>query len=153
MTNRLWNGKKIKKWPMLKANSVLRAKNKANADQVIWYFELAKFQPSYICSGPKEKQQEKRIDTREERSHLRKINEEIRQKLGRHTSHSLMQLPAISSLLSQSLAHKINDKLHLKKHSNYFPATFGQNQWYDALINPFLPKGFPGPLTSKIVWR
>ena len=44
------------------------------------------------------------------RSHLRKINE--RQKLGRHTSHSLMQLPAKSSLLSQSLAHKINDKIH-----------------------------------------
>ena len=34
--NRLWNGKMIKKWPMLTANSVLRAKNKANADQVIW---------------------------------------------------------------------------------------------------------------------
>ena len=46
------------------------------------------------------------------RSHLRKINEKITQKLGRHTSHSLMQLPAKSSLLSQSFAHKINDKIH-----------------------------------------
>ena len=37
VANRLWNGKMIKKkLPMLKANSVLRAKNKANADQVIW---------------------------------------------------------------------------------------------------------------------
>ena len=36
VANTLWNGKMIKKWPMLKANSVLRAKNKANADQVIW---------------------------------------------------------------------------------------------------------------------
>ena len=34
--NRLWNGKMIKNWQMLKANSVLRAKNKANADQVRW---------------------------------------------------------------------------------------------------------------------
>ena len=29
---------------------ILRAKNKAIVDQVIWYFELTKFQPSYICS-------------------------------------------------------------------------------------------------------
>ena len=36
VANRLWNGKMIKKWPMLKANSVLRAKNKANADQLKW---------------------------------------------------------------------------------------------------------------------
>ena len=36
VANRLGNGKMIKKWPVLKANSVLRAKNKANADQVIW---------------------------------------------------------------------------------------------------------------------
>ena len=28
------------------------------------------------------------------RSHVRKINEKIRRKLGRHTSYSLMQLPA-----------------------------------------------------------
>ena len=46
------------------------------------------------------------------RSHLHKINEKIRQKLGRHTSHSLMQLPTKSSLLSQSFAHKLNDKIH-----------------------------------------
>ena len=46
------------------------------------------------------------------RSHLLKINEKIRQKLGRHTSHSLMELPAKSSQLSQSFAHKINDKMH-----------------------------------------
>ena len=45
-------------------------------------------------------------------SHLRKINEKITQKLGRHTSHSLMQLPAKSSLLSQSFEHKIIDKIH-----------------------------------------
>ena len=38
---------------MLKAKSVPRAKNKANADQVIWKFELTKFQPSYICSEQK----------------------------------------------------------------------------------------------------
>ena len=50
---------------MLKENSVLRAKNKANADQVRWKFELTKFQPSYICSEKKGKQQEKRITTRE----------------------------------------------------------------------------------------
>ena len=36
VANTLWNRKIIEKWPMLKANSVLRAKNKANADQVIW---------------------------------------------------------------------------------------------------------------------
>ena len=36
VADRLGNGKMIKKWPMLKANSVLRAKNKANVDQVIW---------------------------------------------------------------------------------------------------------------------
>ena len=37
VANRLWNGKMIlKKWPMLKANSVLRAKNKATANQVTW---------------------------------------------------------------------------------------------------------------------
>jgi len=36
VANRLWNGKMINKWPMLKANSVLRAKNKANANKVIW---------------------------------------------------------------------------------------------------------------------
>ena len=36
VTNRLWNGKMIKKWPMLKGNSDLRAKNKAYADQIIW---------------------------------------------------------------------------------------------------------------------
>ena len=36
VANRLWNGKMIKKWPMLKANSDLRAKNKANADQIMW---------------------------------------------------------------------------------------------------------------------
>ena len=36
VVNRLWNGKMINKWPMLKANSVLQAKNKANADQAIW---------------------------------------------------------------------------------------------------------------------
>ena len=34
VANRLWNGKMIKKLPMLKANSVLRATNKASADQV-----------------------------------------------------------------------------------------------------------------------
>ena len=51
----------------------------------------------------------KNVDSR---SHLHKINEKIRQKLGRHTSHSLMQLPAKSSLLSQSFAHKINNKIH-----------------------------------------
>ena len=36
------NGKMIKTWPMLKANLVLRAKNKANADQVmvIWTNEI-----------------------------------------------------------------------------------------------------------------
>ena len=28
--------KDFKKWPMLQANSVLRAKNKSNADQGIW---------------------------------------------------------------------------------------------------------------------
>ena len=44
--------------------------------------------------------------------HLRKINEKKRQKLRRHTSHSLMQLAAKSLLLSQSFAHKINDKIH-----------------------------------------
>ena len=87
---------------------------------VIWTNE---FQPSYICSEQKGKQQEKRINTREKkkvlvkagetikekrqlpRSHLPKINE-------RHTSHSLMQLPAKSSLLAQSFEHKINDKIH-----------------------------------------
>ena len=86
------------------------------------------FQPSYICSEQKGKQQGKRINTREKtkfqlklvkwskkdansHSHLRKINEKIRQKLGRHKSHSLMQLPAKSSLLSQSFAHKINDTI------------------------------------------
>ena len=53
---------------MLKANSVLRAKNKANADQVIWYLELTKFKPSYICSEQNGKQQEKRINTREKQS-------------------------------------------------------------------------------------
>ena len=68
MSNRLWNGKMIKKWPMLKATSVLRAKNKANADQVIWLFELTKFQPSCICSEQKRKQQEKQINTREKQS-------------------------------------------------------------------------------------
>ena len=30
----------------MKANSVVRAKNKVNADQVILWFELTKFQPS-----------------------------------------------------------------------------------------------------------
>ena len=35
VANRLWNGKMIEKLPMLKANSVLRANNQANADQVI----------------------------------------------------------------------------------------------------------------------
>ena len=63
----------------------------------------------------KRKQQEKRINTREKQfqlnlvkwskknancsSHLRKINEKVRQKLGRHTYHSLTQLPAKLSLL------------------------------------------------------
>ena len=50
---------------MLKANSVLRAKNKANPDPVIWYFQLTKFQPSYICSEQNVRQQEKRINARE----------------------------------------------------------------------------------------
>ena len=68
VANRLWKGKMTKNWPMLKANSVLRAENKANVDQVIWYFELTKFQPSYICSEQKGKQQEKRINTREKQS-------------------------------------------------------------------------------------
>ena len=36
VANRLWNGKMIKKRPTLKANSVLRVKSKANADQGIW---------------------------------------------------------------------------------------------------------------------
>ena len=91
-------------------------------------FELTKFQPSFICSEQRGKQQEKRIDSRENkvqlklvnwskknanyRSHLRKIDENIRQKLERHTSHPLKGLPAKSSLLSQSFAHKINDKIH-----------------------------------------
>ena len=44
---------------MLKANSVIQTRNKANADQIIWYFELTKFQPSYICSEQKGKQEEK----------------------------------------------------------------------------------------------
>ena len=68
-----------------------------------------------VISEQKRKQQEKRINTREKQfqlklvkwskknanssSHLRKINEKVRQKLGRHTYHSLMQLPAKSSLL------------------------------------------------------
>ena len=65
VANGLGKGKTIKKLPMLKANSVLRAKNKANADQVIWLFELTKFQPSCISSEQKGKQQEKRIITRE----------------------------------------------------------------------------------------
>ena len=33
---------------------ILRAKNKAIVDQVIWYFELTKFQPSCICSKQNE---------------------------------------------------------------------------------------------------
>ena len=53
---------------MLKVNSVPRAKIKADADQVIWKFELTKFQPSFICSEQKGKQQEKRINTREKQS-------------------------------------------------------------------------------------
>ena len=92
-------------------------------------FELANLQPSYFCSEQKGKQQEKRINTTEKnvsvkagkmirkknansRNDLRKIDEKMRQKLGRHTSHSLMQLPAKSSLLLQSFAHKIHDKIH-----------------------------------------
>ena len=92
-------------------------------------FELANFQPSYFCSGQKRKKQEKRLNTREKKvwveankmiwkknanslSDMRKIDEKITQRLGRHTSHSLMQLPAKSSLLSQSFAHKINDTIH-----------------------------------------
>ena len=50
--NRLWNGKMIKKWPMLKANSVLRAKNKANADQVIFKadrLQMIVVAKKYIC--------------------------------------------------------------------------------------------------------
>ena len=35
LANRLWNGKIVKRRPMLKLNSVLRAKNKVNADQFI----------------------------------------------------------------------------------------------------------------------
>ena len=81
-----------------------------------------------VISEQKGEQQEKPINTREKQfqlkvvkwskknanssSHLRKINEKVRQKLGHHTHHSLMQLPAKSSLLSQSFAHKINDKIH-----------------------------------------
>ena len=76
-----------------------------------------KFQPSYICSEQKRKQHEKRINTREKFqsklekwskkkvnsfNHLCKINEKIRQK----------QLPAKLSLLLQSFAHKINDKIN-----------------------------------------
>ena len=51
-------------------------------------------------------------EKRNSRSHLRKINEKIRQKLGRDTSYFLMQLPGKSSLLSQSFAHKIHDKIN-----------------------------------------
>ena len=81
-----------------------------------------------VISEQKGKQQEKRINTREKQfqlklvkwskkhanssNYLRKISKKVRQKLGRHTHHSLMQLPAKSSLLSQSFAHKINDKIH-----------------------------------------
>ena len=56
---------------MLKANSVVRAKNKANANQVIWYFELTPEIPTilaFICSEQKGKQQKKRINTREKQS-------------------------------------------------------------------------------------
>ena len=56
----------------LKANSVLRA-NKANADQVIWQFKLTKFQPFYICSEQKGKQQEKQINSREKQSFSKMI--------------------------------------------------------------------------------
>ena len=68
-----------------------------------------------VISEQKRKLQEKRINTREKQfqlklvkwskknanssSHFRKINEKVRQKLGRHTCHPLMQLPAKSSLL------------------------------------------------------
>ena len=45
-----------------------KGKNKANADQVIWKFELTKFQPSYNSSEQNGKTQEKRINSREKQS-------------------------------------------------------------------------------------
>ena len=59
VANRLWNGKMIKKWPMLKANSVIRAKNKVNVRSshiVIWTNEI----PTVLqLFWAKRKQQEK----------------------------------------------------------------------------------------------
>ena len=75
VASRLWNGKMIKKWPMLKANSVLQA-------------------PAVTCA--------------------------VKQKLGRHTSHSQMQLPAKSSLGSLRFDDgNVNDN--------------ATNQWFDWL--------------------
>lgn len=91
---------------------------------VIWTSEMSTV--LHLLRAKREKKQEKRINTREKQifsqkvvkwsnkntnSRSHKINEKIWQKLGRHTSHSVMQLPAKSSLLSQSFAHKINDKI------------------------------------------
>ena len=68
---------------MLKENSVLRAKNKANADQVRWKFELTKFQPSYICSEQKGKQQEKRINTRQKTKEKKTVSKKVSVKAGK----------------------------------------------------------------------
>ena len=67
--NRLWNGKMIKKWSMLIANSVLRAEMEQSecrsSHMIIWTNEIPTF---YICSEQKGKQLEKRINTREKQS-------------------------------------------------------------------------------------
>ena len=91
MANRLWNGKIIKKLPMLKANSVLRAKNKANADQVIWTNEIPTIFHLFWAEGnnrenewivEKTKFQLKLVKWSKKnanyRSHLRKIDENVR---------------------------------------------------------------------------
>ena len=69
------------------------------------------------------------------RSHLRKINEKVRQKLGPHTSHSLMQLvyPRNHHCSRSHLRTKSVAKYTKRNIAIASVATFAENQRCDAL--------------------
>ena len=141
------NGKIIKKLPMLKANSVLRAKKKRM--QIKSYGNLNKRNSnplSFVLSkkGNNRKKYQYSRKTKfqfklvkwsnaNSRRHLRKINEKIRRKLGRHTSHSLMQLPRNHYCSRSHLRTKSIIK-YTKKNIAIAPAaTFAQSHLHDTL--------------------
>ena len=121
VTNRLWNGKMIKNDQCWKRTQFYGLRTNWKRMQIKSYDDLNYRNSNHLTFVLSKKGNNRKNESILEfqlklakwyrknansRSHLHKINEEIRQKLGHHTSHSLMQVPAKSSRLLQSFRTK-----------------------------------------------